>query len=243
MARNKKGKPERPPVATSATNSPKRFNRGKDGTFPLDKSFRPNPKGVVEELGGDGLQTLRVTWSNASLGMAEGDFWRYLETILGNCYEVMRRYDWDRGNGRNFPNDRTSEPFSELWYAGKIGNECWNLINWHRKRGPNEIALAQALYLGRLLTAAEWDGFKHSITKYRRSKEGAAKGRDDGNAEKRNKKNERQFEIEAIARKTDLKGGARERLIRDHFLKDDRKVSTRTIRRSLKKMNERQKQR
>ena len=67
MARDKTDKTDLSPAATpatSATNAPKRYNRGKDGTHPLDKSFKPGPEGVVEELGGDELQTLRVTWSN-----------------------------------------------------------------------------------------------------------------------------------------------------------------------------------
>jgi len=85
---------------------------------------------VVEELGGDELQTLRVTWSNKISLFAEGDFWRKLETILANCDEIMLRQGWDRkaGNGRGFPCDRTVDPFSELWYAGKIGFECCNLL-------------------------------------------------------------------------------------------------------------------
>jgi len=133
MARDKTDKTDLTPAATpatSATNAPKRYNRGSDGTHPLDKSFRPNPEGVVEELGGDELQTLRVTWSNKISLFAEGDFWRKLETILANCDEIMLRQGWDRkaGNGRDFPCDRTVDPFSELWYAGKIGFECCNLL-------------------------------------------------------------------------------------------------------------------
>jgi hypothetical protein len=162
MARDKTDKTDLTPatLATSATNTPKRYNRGKDGTHPLDKSFKPRLEGVVEELGGDELQKLRVTWSYEISLFAEGDFWRDLEAILANCDEIMLRHGWDRkaGNGRDFPGDRTAEPFSELWYAGKIGFECWNLLTWHREHGPNEIALSQALYLGKLLTEAEWRG-------------------------------------------------------------------------------------
>ena len=102
-------------LATSAIDAPKRYNRGRDGTHPLDKSFRPNPEGVVEELGGDELQTLRVTWSNKISLFAEGDFFRDLETILANRDEIMLRHGWDRkaGNGRDFPGDRTADPFSD----------------------------------------------------------------------------------------------------------------------------------
>jgi hypothetical protein len=89
-----------------------------------------------------------------------------LEIILGNCDEIMLRHGWDRkaGNGRDFPSNRKAEPFSELWYAGKIGFECLHLLTWHRENGPNEIALSQTLYLGRLLAEAEWrTAFKPSI--------------------------------------------------------------------------------
>jgi hypothetical protein len=168
MAQDKADKTDKPvaTTATSATNTPKQYNRGKDGTHPLDKSFKPRPEGVVEELGGDELQKIHVTWSNEISLFAEGDFWRDLEIILVNCDEIMLRHGWNRkaGNGRDFPSDRTAEPFSKLWYAGKIGFECWNLLTWHREKGPNEIALSQALNLGRLLTEAEWrTAFKPSI--------------------------------------------------------------------------------
>jgi hypothetical protein len=181
MARDKTDKTDKPvaTTATSATSASKRYNRGKDGTHPLDKSFKPRPEGVVEELGRDELQKLGVTWSNEISLFAEGDFWRDLEIILVNCDEIMLRHGWNRkaGNGRDFPGDRTAEPFSELWYAGKIGFECWNLLTWHREKGPNEIALSQALYLGRLLTEAEWrTAFKPSIDTGRPVLSGAKRG-------------------------------------------------------------------
>jgi hypothetical protein len=182
MARDKTEKTNLPPVATSATsatNASKQYNRGKDGTHPLDKSFKPSPEGVVEELGGDELQKLRVTWSNEISFFAEGDFWRDLEIILGNCDEIMLRHGWDRkaGNGRDFPSNRKTEPFSELWYAGKIGFQCWNLLTWHRENGPNEIALSQTLYLGRLLAEAEWrTAFKPSIVTGQDVRSGAKLG-------------------------------------------------------------------
>jgi hypothetical protein len=182
MARDKTGKTNLPPVATSATsatNASKQYNRGKDGTHPLDKSFKPSPEGVVEELGGDELQKLRVTWSNEVSWFAEGDFWRDLEIILRNCDEIMLRHGWDRkaGNGRDFPSNRKAEPFSELWYAGKIGFECLHLLTWHRENGPNEIALSQTLYLGRLLAEAEWrTAFKPSIVTGQDVRSGAKLG-------------------------------------------------------------------
>jgi hypothetical protein len=174
----RKSKPENGDKSAPAE---KRFNRGKPGTYPLDKAFEPKPEGVVEVLGGDELQTLTMVWKDDFRLFMEGDFWRNLETILANCDEVMLRHGWNRheGNGRDFPGDRTAEPFSELWYAGKIGFECWNLLNWHRVHGPNEIALSQAMYLGKLLSEAEWRAaFKRSIVTGKGVRTGASKGGD-----------------------------------------------------------------
>lgn len=157
----------------------KRFNRGERGTHPLDKDFQPKPEGVVEVLGGDELQTLSVVWRDDFSFFEEGSFWHDLEVILGNCDKVLLRHGWDRnaGNARNFPGDRTAKPFSEFWYAGKIGFECWNLLNWHRVHGPNEIALSQSLYLGRLLSEAEWRAaFKPATVTGKGVRKGAQSG-------------------------------------------------------------------
>ena len=162
----------------------KRFNRGERGTFPLDKDFEPKPQGVVEVLGGDELHTLTVTHQspdNWDFLFKERDFWNNLEALLKDCDAVMLRHGWDRhdGNGRNFPGDRTAEPFSELWYAGKIGFECWVLLSHHRVHGLNEIALSNAMYLGRLLSDAEWRAsYKPAILTGGAVKKGARKGGD-----------------------------------------------------------------
>lgn len=161
MAGKKKDKDVATP-ATSANSggaSGRTYIRGKDGTHPLDPSFRPSPEGVVEELGGDELQTLRTKWGGKqSYGLKAGDYWHSLEEILAQCDEVMRRHGWVRkaGNKSYFLGDRSAEAFSELWYAGKIGSECWHMLTFHRSRGPNEVTLAQASELGRLLTEDKW---------------------------------------------------------------------------------------
>jgi hypothetical protein len=221
-------------TATSATNAPKRYNRGKDGTHPLDKSFKPMPEGVVEELGGDELQKLHVTWSNEISLFAEGDFWRDLEIILVNCDKIMLRHGWNRkaGNRRDFPSDRTAEPFSELWYAGKIGFECWNLLNWHRERGPNEIALAEALYLGRLLAEAEWrTAFKPSILTGRTQRRHLTNLRELQNKSTKNHVAKRREAIGALIKETKLTGGALDKwLARQLADRHSINASTRTIR-------------
>ncbi len=161
----------------------KQYNRGKDGTHPLDKSFQPKAEGVVEKLGGDDLQALYVTWRSLddfSLPK-ESDFWDMLENILAQCDEIMVRHGWDRhaGNGRDFPGDRTAEPFSELWYAGKVGLECWNFLTHHKPSAPNTVMLSQAIELGKLLSQFEWRGaFKPSISRGRVTLAAASKGGD-----------------------------------------------------------------
>lgn len=212
----------------------KRYNRGKDGTNPLDKSYQSRPEGVVEELGGDEIQSLRIVWGGESSLFYEGDFWKDLDEILFNCDEVMLQHGWDRkaGNGRNFPGDRTAEPFSQLWYAGKIGFECWNLLNWHRKNGPNEIALAQSLYLGRLLTEAEWRAaFKPSIVTGASQRRHLRELRDAKNRNAKAGVAKRRNAIAGMIDETRLTGGALDKWLRKQLLeRHGLAVSERTIR-------------
>lgn len=214
----------------------KRYNRGERGTHPLDKNFIMKPEGVVETLGGDDLQTLTVTHSNAepTHPFTEGFFWRNLETILANCDTVMLRHGWNRheGNGRNFPGDRTVGPFSELWYAGKIGFECWNLLNWHRIHGPNEIALNRAMYLGQLLAEAEWRAaFKPAIVTGKAQRKTLDEHRGKAIKTAQDNASARRLLVEKMMVETALKGGALDKWLRRKL--DERhgiKVSERTIR-------------
>jgi hypothetical protein len=238
MARDKTDKTDKTPAVRPGTPKPKRYNRGMDGTYPLDKSFQPNPEGVVEHLGGDELQSLRVVWGSKLQLFSEGDFWRDLEIILANCDEIMLRHGCDRwaGNGRDFPGDRTAEPFSELWYAGKIGFECWNLLTWHREHGPNEIALSQAFYLGKLLTEAEWRGaFGPSIRTGRKQRRNLSDLRETKNRHAKAGVATRRDAIVAMLRKTNRTGGSLTRWIRQQLVEQHRiTVSERTIRDDLK---------
>ena len=241
MADDKDDESDKAPAATpatSATNAPKRYNRGKDGTHPLDKSFKLKPEGVVEELGGDELQKLRITWNDKISFFAEGDFWRDLEAILANCDEIMLRHSWDRkaGSGRDFPSDRTAELFSELWYAGKIGFECWNLLTWHREHGPNEIALSNTLYLGKLLTEAEWRGsFKPSIITGMKQRKSLAECRSNANNASKLLVEARRDAILTMLEDTILTHGALEKYLEKRLLNElDINASCRTIRRDIK---------
>ena len=214
------------------------MNRGKDGTHPLDKSFKPKPEGVVEELFNDGVQSLRAVWRDEPQLFREGDFWRALETILAKCDEVMLAHGWDRraGNGRNFPNYRNSEPFSKLQDAGIIGEECWSLLNWARKRGTNELALAQALHLGRLLAEAEWQGFKPSIRTGKKQRKRLAGIRDAQNEKTKSMASVRREYVAAMLLEAGRRtGGKLVSWLREHLLERYAiKVSERTIRDDLK---------
>lgn len=242
MARDKNEKTAETPCDTcdtcdtgGADGATRPFFRGKDGTFPLDKRFAPSPGGVVEEIGGDELQTLRIRHGGDGPSFFhEGDFWTDLETILANCDAVMLRHGWDRkaGNGRDFPGNRTAEAFSELWYAGKIGFECWNLLNWHRARGPNEIALAQACYLGRLLAEAEWRAaFKPAILTGAKQRRHLTDLRKSKNSAAQASVAKRREAVAALMRETALAGGALDEwLIRQLAERYGIEVSARTVR-------------
>jgi hypothetical protein len=236
MAQDKTDETDESPCDNRDTGGRMRhFHRGDDGTHPLDRSFEMRPGGVVETIGGDELQALRVTHGGDGPSFfRKGDFWADLETILANCDAVMLRYGWDRraGNGRDFPGDRTAEAFSELWYAGKIGFECWNLLNWHRMHGPNEIALAQACYLGRLLTEAEWRAaFKPAIVTGAKQRRHLTDLREGKNSAAKASVAERRRAVAALMRETLLTGGALDKwLARQLSERNGIKVCTRTIR-------------
>ena len=213
--------------------------RGKDGTHPLDKSFRHQPGGVVEEIGGDELQRLTVTHTEDFPLMGKDDFWHSLEETLADCDEIMLRHGWDRraGNGRNFPCGRTAEPFSELFYAGMIGESCWNFLTHHRPHDPNPVMLAQAVALGRLLAEHEWrQSFKPSIVTGRKQRKTLAAHRGTAHASQRERLETRREAIAILLREMNrpLTGGALEETLRKRLL--DRfkiKASLRTIRRDL----------
>ena len=219
----------------------KRYNRGERGTHPLDKDFQPKPEGVVEVLGGDDLQTLSVVWRDDFSLFQEGSFWHDLEIILGNCDKVMLRHGWDRhaGNGRNFPGDRTAEPFSELWYAGKIGFECWNLFSWHRVHGPNEIALSDAMRLGQLLAEAEWRAaFKPAIVTGKAQRKTLSEHREKAIKSAQDNASARRALVAEIMGETSLTGGALDKwLQRNLEERHEITVSTRTIRSDKKALS------
>lgn len=239
MARDKTDKTDETPVATTAMRGAKRYNRGKDGTHPLDKSFRHQPGGVVEELGRDELQRLTVTWPDEPAFMGPDDFWRALEETLADCDAVMLRHGWDRkaGNGRDFPDGRTAEPFSELYYAGKIGFECWNLLTHHRPHNPNPVMLAQAVALGRLSAEHEWrQSFKPSIVTGRKQRKTLAAHRGTAHASQRKSMEVRREAIATLLREMNrpLTGGALEENLCKRLLERfGINASRRTIRRDL----------
>jgi len=242
MARDKTDKTDKTPVATlatTATRGAKRYNRGEDGTNPMDKSFSHQPGGVVEDIGGDELQRVKGTWTEDLPLMGRDDFWHALEETLAECDAVMLRHGWDRkaGNGRNFPGVRTAEPFSELFYAGLIGESCWNFLTYHRLNDPNPVMLAQAVELGRLSADYEWRRhYKPSILTGRKQRKTLADHRGRANEKQREGVLVRREAIVTLLRETNrnLTGGALGRFLCKRLM--DRfgiKASLRTIRRDL----------
>lgn len=151
------------------------------------------------------------------------------------------------------------KPFTAESYAGETLERCRKLL-WFFKAPSNrrpssfndiENLLMTALETGRLIAEAEWrQGFKDSILKYLNSREAGANSLDGFNAEQRFGKDERQFEIEGILRKTKKEKGALVRHIRRHLFEQgflsrskDFHFSSKTIQRDLKEIEERQKQR
>jgi len=220
----------------------RKYNRGKDGTHPLDKSFQSKPEGVVEKLGGDDLQTLYVTWHALDdfSRPKESGFWDMLEDILAQCDEVMLRHGWDRraGNGRNFPGDRTAEPFSELWYAGKIAQNCWNFLTHHKPSAPNTVMLSQAIELGKMLSQFEWHrAFKPSTQTGRKQRKNLAEHRGTAKANRQAEAKYRRKIVSQMLRETNLTKGALERYLQKELERDHSiAVATRTIRRDLKQL-------
>jgi len=213
-------------------------NRGTAGTHALDKSFKDKPEGVVETIGGDELQTLKVTWSTKSNFPLAGDFWTNLEGILDDCDQIILEQGWDKkaGNDRDFPGERIAEAFSELWYAGQIGFLCWNLLVHHRERTLNEVALAKILKLGLLLAEFELrEAFKPSIvtgTKNRRYLSGL---RNEQNEKMKLEVKKRRSLVAELLKQTKLTGGARDKWLIKKLVKlGYREFCPRTIRKDVK---------
>jgi hypothetical protein len=128
----------------------------------LDKRSAPTSKTDHEtELYRDKIQVLTL-----GTGHAQTDFWQDLDTILENCDEVMRRHGWDRKvkGDRAFPHEPEVTPFTEFWYAGRLGFECWHLLVQCRDSTLTGATLERAFNLGRILSEAEWSlSFKKPI--------------------------------------------------------------------------------
>ncbi|MGR3804907.1 MAG: hypothetical protein ACU0AY_15645 [Marinibacterium profundimaris] len=234
MSRDKSDKTPAAPE-TADKERPRPYFRGEDGTHPLDKSFKLKPGSVVETIGGDELQTRRITHGgDGPSSSIEVVFWDDLETILANCDEVMLRHGWDRkaGNGSDFPGDRTADAFSELWYAGKIGRECRDLLTRYRERGINEFALAGAMYLGRLLTEAKWRAdFKPAVLTGRKQRQTLAGLREGQNRRAKAGVAHRRKLVEDLMSENNLTGGALDLwLARQLAERHGIEISTRTLR-------------
>lgn len=144
----------------------KENNRGPDGTNPFDKSFKQNPEGVKEDLGGDGLTSLHLThmppttknFENFFSSDSPQKFWADIEKILAQCDATMLEHGWNRklGNGRNFPNERSAVPFSKFWYAGKIGSACFYILQKRDDSVDDVFLLRWVLNLGIDMAETDW---------------------------------------------------------------------------------------
>lgn len=164
------------------------FIRGPQGTFPLDKDFEHRPEGVQENLGCDGLHDrvlthLPPTEENVvkfiTHNSSEDDFWNDIERVLEHCDKTMLELGWDRkaGNGRDFPSDRTAQPYSKLWYAGQIGLQCWILLGKREQTDHDVWTLRQTLSLGMLIAEADWRlSFRSDIKRGKGTKASASDG-------------------------------------------------------------------
>jgi hypothetical protein len=175
-------------------------NRGPDGTNPFDKSFQHHPDGVREDFGGDGLTSLYVTHMPPSddnfrdffESATPEKFWHYFEELLERCDEVMLEHDWDRklGNGRNFPNHRSAIPFSDFWYAGKIGAECFYLLRDREKYNDQVWILKKILSLGMDIEDQSWRARYRAtiLSKIKQDAKNRTNGKQGGQADKKRKR-------------------------------------------------------
>lgn len=222
------------------------FIRGPQGTFPLDKDFEHRPEGVQENLGGDGLHDrvlthLPPTEENAvkfiTHNSSEDDFWNDIERILEHCDKTMLELGWDRkaGNGRDFPGDRTAQPYSKLWYMGKIGLECWVLLGKREQGGHNVWTLRQVLNLGTLLAEADWRlKYRPDILTGHKQRRTLAECRSRSNQGRKQTADARREAIRIMLEDTNAKGGALEKYLKNRLLTElDVSVSKRTIRNDL----------
>lgn len=225
------------------------FIRGAQGTFPLDKDFQHKPEGVKESLGGDGLHEWVITHmpptdenteKAVSWFSSEDDFWNDIERVLEHCDNTMLALGWDRkaGNGRDFPGDRNAEPYSMLWYAGKIGLECWLLLKKREQTSHNVWTLREVLKLGMLLAEADWRlTYRPDILTGRKQRKTLKECRQRANAASKQAAEARRDAIRIILSETKLTGGALEKHLNRRLQAElGISVSDRTIRDDLKKV-------
>ena len=144
-----------------------RYNRGADGTNPMDHSFNPGPNGVVERLGGDELQARTMTHYTPDDGVRRsfgmfppGYFWANIERLLAECDAIMAKDGWHRTEEKPglFPGDRDVEPYSDLWYAGNIGANCWMVLENRKQGRMPEVDLTRIFNIAARVTEWDWRG-------------------------------------------------------------------------------------
>lgn len=225
----------------------KKYLRGPKGTNPFDKDF-PKNSGVVEEyLGWDGISERVLRHYPATSESAEkmpmhhseeDFFWDYVQRVLDHCDRIMLKHGWDRkaGNSRDFPGDRQADPYSEFWYAGKIGLECWFLL---RRRGEevfNVWVLNEVMRFGMLLAEADWRlTFRPAILTGKKQRQHLRDLRDLQNASARSMVDRRRRLIHALMLETSLTSGGLDRWLKAQLAsRFGINVSERTLREDRK---------
>lgn len=208
----------------------------------------------VIDLGGDELTRRTVIYHENSgknllrffEKLRDGFFWAMLEKQLGECDRIMAEHEWRRTADRpgNFPDDYEATPYSDLWYAGKIGSLCWMVLESRSGDGKlAEVNLARIMEIGIRATEWQWRGsYKPSILTGRKQCEVLAEHRDKAHRKLQQKLTARRAAIARMCAETTLLGGALERhlqrRLKSEALKSEVKMATslRTIRRDLKEL-------
>lgn len=223
----------------------RKYIRGASGTNPLDKNFKHEAGGVAEVLGSDGIHEKVLIhrapteenlerWFSSDTPEA---FWNDIKQTLERCDQIMLEHGWDRkaGNGRNFPGDRQAEPFSQLWYAGQIGQTCWALLTFSKPENPETWILRRVLGLGIDVAEADWRlTFRPAILTGQKQRKTLQECRDKANSASKLAVDARRDAVSIMLVDTKLTKGALHKYLRKRLFDEmGMTVSSRTLRRDL----------
>ena len=200
----------------------------------------------IEKIGSDGIHTLVKRTAPATeenvedwlTGDSSENFWAEVERILERCDKIMRKHGWDRQGGCDFPDHHSVEPFSELWHAGRIGLDCWFLLNSVRPDNADAWFLHRIYRFGVEVADANWRlTHRPNILTGRKQRKNLTECRLRSNAASKQAAEARRDAIRIMLEVTKLTGGVLEKHLKDRLLIEmEVHVSKRTIRDDLKKI-------